>query len=101
MGIKETFCQRINGELQSFKEELLKENGDAIYGSSYKIEVFEGLHEILLGLSYETAGEAMGNMLQEDSAVLETLYQGLLKYEDGFYGELKDYTSSVLADNEI
>ena len=43
----------------------------------------------------------MGNMLQEDSAVLETLYQGLLKYEDGFYGELKDYTSSVLADNEI
>ena len=51
MGIKETFCQRINGELQSFKEELLKENEDAIYGSSYKIEVFEGLHEILLGLS--------------------------------------------------
>lgn len=100
MGIKETFCRRIHGELQSFKGELLKESREVIYGSSYKIEVFVNLHEILAGFSGEMTGEAMENMLQEDSGILEALYQEWLKHKDGFYGELKGYTSNALADKE-
>ncbi len=85
MGIKETFCRRIHGELQSFKEELLKESREVIYGSSYKIEVFVNLHGILAEFSGEMAGEAMENMLREAPGILETLYQEWLKHEDGFY----------------
>lgn len=101
MGIKETFCQRIHGELQSFKEGLLKESREVIYGSSYKIEVFASLHGILAEFSGEITGEAMENMLQEDSGILETLYQKWLKYEDGFYGELKGFISNMISDKNM
>lgn len=100
MDIKETFCRRIHGELQSFKEELLKESREVIYDSSYKIEVFVNLYGILAEFSGEMTGEAMENMLQEDPGILETLYQEWLKHEDGFYGELKEYAGNVPADKE-
>lgn len=87
-------------ELQLFRESLFKESGDVVYGSSYKIEVFVNLYEILAGLSDGMAEETMENIMQEGSGMLETLYQGWLKREDSFYAELEEYVCSMLAEKK-
>lgn len=100
MGTREIFCRRMDMELQLFRESLFKESGDVVYGSSYKIEVFVNLYEILAGLSDGMAEETMENIMQEGSGMLETLYQGWLKREDSFYAELEEYVCSMLAEKK-
>jgi len=95
-GIKELFYKRIDAELLNFKNELLLEDKELIYRSSYKIEFFTNVYEILADQAEKQSEAVLYHLVYQRLGILESLYEDWLRLEDNVFAELQDYVYSEL-----
>ena len=94
--LRELLLERLHLEIQLFKDLMLhKEKGD-IYASSYRIEVYVNLYEILV-VRTERIGELLlRRLLYQQAGILDAFYEEWLGREDSFYMELRDHVEDML-----
>ncbi len=93
---KDLLRKRLHIEWRLFEDSILRQTKKEIYKSSYKIEVFANVYEILLedmeGLDEDTVRE----LLYQNFGILDFLYQEWLAREDCAFDELKTYIGREL-----
>ena len=94
--LKDILGERLHIELQLFRDTVLQQTKEEIYNSSYKIEVFVNAYEILLGEMEHLDEDTVRGLLDQDTGILDPLYQEWLTQEDGFFEEFKSYVESWL-----
>lgn len=95
-GIKELFHKRIYAELLNFKNNLLLQDKEFIYRSSYKIEFFKNVYEILADQAEKQPEAVLFRLTFQRTGILEGLYEDWLRMEDSEFAELQDYVYSQL-----
>ena len=91
MNMKVLFCRRIYEELQAFKQTVLSEEKENIYGESYKIDVFVNLYKILVEQAGKLSDDVLKRLLQQSTGILNRMYETWLKKEDSSYSELEKH----------
>ena len=90
-GIKELFYRRIYAELLNFKNDMLQQEKEIIYRSSYKIEFFSNVYEILVDQAEKQSEAVLCRLVYQRTGILEGLYQEWLRLEDNAFSELQEY----------
>ena len=94
--LKELLSEKLHVELYLFKESMLCKTKMEIYESSYKIEVFVNVYEILIEETENLDSETLRGLLHWKYGILESLYEEWLGCRDDAYDELKAYVGSEL-----
>lgn len=94
--LKELLSEKLHVELYLFKESMLCKTKMEIYESSYKIEVYVNVYEILMEEVENLDIETVRGVLHWRYGILESLYEEWLGYRDDAYDELKAYVGSEL-----
>lgn len=85
------FTKRLYTELMLFQAAMLKKEKEEIYAEAYKIEAYASLYEILVEQAGRMTKKLLDKLVYLQYGILETFYQGWLKWEDSSYAELKEY----------
>ena len=94
------FTQRLYAELMLFQAAMLKKEKEEIYWEAYNIEAYARLYEILVEQAGRMTKRLLDKLVYLEYGILETFYQGWLKWEDSAYAELKEYVRYEI-DNRI
>lgn len=95
-GLRDLLSNRLYIELQMFKDSMLqKEKGD-IFRSSYEIEIYVNLYEILMVYIENLDIDAIRRLLGLKFGIMEHIYQEWLSQKDSFFDELKEYACDEL-----
>ena len=94
--IKELFYKRIYAELLNFKNDMLTQDKEIIYRSSYKIEFFVNVYEILVDQAEKQSEAVLYRLVYQCTGILESLYEEWLRMEDNTFSELQDYVYKEL-----
>lgn len=89
--LKELLLEKLHIELHLFKDSMLQRPKEDIYESSFKIEVFVNVYEILMEEVGNLDIGTVRGLLCQDTNILESLYQEWLTRDDGGFDELKAY----------
>ena len=93
---KRLLAKRLYLELRMFRYSTLRKSKKEIYESSYKIELFSAIYEVLLeSLEYINEDTAY-HLLWWNGGILEFLYEEWLKKEDSSFEELKAHINAEL-----
>ena len=95
-GIKELFYKRIYAELLNFKNDMLTQDKEIIYRSSYKIEFFVNVYEILVDQAEKQSEDVLYRLVYQCTGILESLYEEWLRMEDNAFSELQEYVHNEL-----
>lgn len=95
-GIKELFYKRIYAELLNFKNDMLTQDKEIIYRSSYKIEFFVNVYEILVDQAEKQSEAVLYHLVYQCTGILDSLYEEWLRMEDNAFSELQDYVYKEL-----
>lgn len=95
-GIKELFYKRIYAELLNFKNDMLTQDKEIIYRSSYKIEFFVNVYEILVDQAEKQSEAVLYRLVYQCTGILESLYEEWLRMEDNAFSELQEYIFNEL-----
>lgn len=88
--LKNLLWQRLYLELQVFKYSVLQQSKEEIYHSSYQIEIFVNIYEILMEELEDLDEETMTVLLYQNGSILVFFYEEWLAKEDSIYEELKN-----------
>lgn len=88
--------KRLYLELQIFKDSRLQQEKEDIYKSSYKIETYINLYEVVIAHLDNLQKETIRRLLNLKFGILESLYQEWLTREDCFYEEIRAYACREL-----
>lgn len=94
--LKELLSEKLHVELYLFKESMLCKTKMEIYESSYKIEVYVNVYEILMEEVENLDIETVRGVLHWRYGILESLYEEWLGRDDNSFDELKAYVGSEL-----
>ena len=100
--LKKLLSRRLYLELQLFKDSKLRQEKEEIYQSSYEIEVYMNLYEVLAARLDSLQEEVLRRLLSFRFGILKSLYQewlaraDCLAREDRLYEELRAYICSDL-----
>lgn len=94
--IKELFYKRIYAELLNFKNDLLTQDKEIIYRSSYKIEFFTNVYEILVDQAEKQSEAVLYRLVYQCTGILDSLYEEWLRMEDNAFSELQEYVFNEL-----
>lgn len=94
--IKKRFIKKIYEELQEYKNSILKQSTEIVYGESYRIEIISTLYEILLEKADSISDTVLLSLLEQSTGILEMIYQDWLKKEDSSYQELVEHVDKEL-----
>jgi len=94
--IKELFYKRIYAELLNFKNDMLTQDKEIIYRSSYKIEFFVNVYEILVDQAEKQSEAVLYRLVYQCTGILDSLYEEWLRMEDNTFSELKEYVFNEL-----
>ena len=94
--IKELFYKRIYAELLNFKNDMLTQDKEIIYRSSYKIEFFINVYEILVDQAEKQSEAVLYRLVYQCTGILDSLYEEWLRMEDNTFSELKEYVFNEL-----
>lgn len=97
MSIKALFCRKIYEELQIFRQAVLCQEKENIYGESYKIDIFVNLYEILAEQADKLSDDALKKLLNQSTGILAYLYDSWMKKEDSSYSELEKHVLEEVA----
>lgn len=89
--LQELLRQRLHLELMCFKDSMFQHGKEDIFKSSYRIEIYVNLYEILLVHTENLQGGMIRELLGLGFGILDSLYQEWLDREDNFYEELREY----------
>lgn len=95
-GIKELFYKRIYAEILNFKNDMLTQDKEIIYRSSYKIEFFVNVYEILVDQAEKQSEDVLYRLVYQCTGILESLYEEWLRMEDNAFSELQEYVHNEL-----
>ena len=95
-GIKELFYKRIYAELLNFKNDMLTQDKEIIYRSSYKIEFFVNVYEILVDQVEKQSEAVLYRLVYQCTGILDSLYEEWLRMEDNAFSELQEYVHNEL-----
>lgn len=95
-GIKELFYKRIYAEILNFKNDMLTQDKEIIYRSSYKIEFFANVYEILVDQAEKQSEAVLCRLVYQCTGILESLYEEWLQKEDNAFYELQEYVHNEL-----
>lgn len=95
-GIKELFYKRIYAELLNFKNDMLTQDKEIIYRSSYKIEFFVNVYEILVDQAEKQSEAVLYRLVYQCTGILDSLYEEWLRTEDNAFSELQEYVHNEL-----
>lgn len=95
-GIKELFYKRIYAELLNFKKDMLTQDKEIIYRSSYKIEFFANIYEILVDQAEKQSEAVLYRLVYQCTGIMESLYEEWLRMEDNAFSELQEYVHNEL-----
>ena len=95
------FTKRLYTELMLFQASMLKKEKEEIYGEAYKIEAYASLYEILVEQAGRMTKRLLDKLVYLEYGILETFYQGWLKWEDSSYTELKEYVKYEIEDRSF
>lgn len=96
-GIRELFFRRIYVELLNFKNDILAQEKEVIYGSAYKIEFFASVYEILAESAEKLSEADLYCLVYQNGSIIENLYEKWLKQEDHAFLELQAYVHQELS----
>lgn len=102
--LRELLSERLHVELHLFKDSMLQRPKEDIYESSYKIEVYVNVYEILMEEVGSLDIETVRGILHWRYGILESLYEEWLGRDGNSFDELKAYVGSelgVMAQEEI
>lgn len=88
--LRNLFCMKISMEQEAFKQEMLKQSPEEIYGNAYEIDCIINIYELLLEMSRKFEEKALKSLLVFPS-LLAFLYESWLAQEDSFVTELESY----------
>ena len=94
--LRELLSERLHVELHLFKDSMLQRPKEDIYESSYKIEVYVNVYEILMEEVGSLDIETVRGILHWRYGILESLYEEWLGRDDNSFDELKAYVGSEL-----
>ena len=94
--IKELFYKRIYAELLNFKNDMLTQDKEIIYRSSYKIEFFVNVYEILVDQAEKQSEAVLYRLVYQCTGLLDSLYEEWLRMEDNAFSELQEYVHNEL-----
>lgn len=94
--LKKLLLDRLYLELQLFKDATLQQEKEEIYKSSYKIETFTNIYEILLEGAGQLKEGTVRRLIFQRSGILDALYQEWLTRDDCIFDELKAYVVGEL-----
>ena len=94
--LKKLLLDRLYIELQLFKDGTLQQEKEEIYKSSYKIEAFASIYEILLESVEQLDEGTVRGLLRQRFSILEALYQEWLTRDDCIFDEMEAYVGSEL-----
>ena len=94
--IKELFYKRIYAELLNFKNDLLAQDKEIIYRSSYKIEFLTNVYEILVDQAEKQSEAVLYRLVYQCTGILDSLYEEWLRMEDNAFSELQEYVHNEL-----
>ncbi len=92
--VREKFIKRLYSELQDFKQSVLEQDKQSVYGDAYKIEVFSSLYNILMEKADSISDVVLLSLIEQSTGILEKIYQDWLKKEDSSYQELAEHVDS-------
>ena len=95
-GIKELFYKRMYAELLNFKNDMLIQDKEIIYRSSYKIEFFVNVYEILVDQAEKQSDAVLYRLVYQCTGILDSLYEEWLRMEDNAFSELQEYVHNEL-----
>jgi len=96
--LRDLLSKRLYIELQLFRDSVLWEEKEDIFKSSYEIEIYVNLYEILMVHISNLDADTMRRLLNLPFGILGHMYQEWLTREDSFYDELRAYACSELKD---
>lgn len=99
--IKENFIKRLYKELQDFKQSVLAQDKQIVYGEAYKVEVVSTLYEIFLEKADTISDTVLLSLTGQSAGILETVYEDWLKKEDSSYQELEEHVESELEEGSF
>lgn len=94
--LRELLRARLHMELQLFKDFMFQKEKADIFKSSYRIEIYVNLYEILVMYTDDLQRDMIRELLGLNFGILDHLYQEWLDREDSFYAELREYACSEL-----
>ena len=94
--LREIFLERLHIELHLFRDTMLRRRKTDIYISSYMIEIYINLYEILAEHAAQMEEPLLRELLYQPSGILDAFYQEWLTRNDNFYTELQDYVKDEL-----
>lgn len=89
--LRELLQARLHMELQLFKDSMLQKGKEDIFNTSYRIEIYVDLYEILLSHAENLQGSMIRELLGLGFGILDHLYQEWMDREVSFYAELREY----------
>ena len=90
------FTKRLHAELMLFQAAMLRKEKEEIYAEAYKIEAYASLYEILIEQAGRMTKKLLDKLVYLQYGILETFYQGWLKWEDSSYVEMKEYVEDEI-----
>lgn len=87
--LKNLLWQRLYLELQVFKYSVLQQSKEEIYHSSYQIEIFVNIYEILMEELENLDEETMTVLIYQNGSILRFFYEEWMAREDSIFDELK------------
>lgn len=87
--LKNLLWQRMYLELQVFKYSVLQQSKEEIYHSSYQIEIFVNIYEILMEELENLDEETMTVLIYQNGSILRFFCEEWMAREDSIFDELK------------
>ncbi len=91
--IRTNFCCLIASELEKFKSEMLAKSKNDILGTSYMIELYIIIYEVLMANAESIPEKVLAFLIDEasDKGIIKTLYDSWLLSKGDSYNEVEKY----------
>lgn len=90
--ILDHFMDRLYGEFQAFRAEMLALTNRELFGRCYEVDIKINLYEIMMEKAGGLTAEMLSVLLQQKN-ILSSLYDSWLKKDDSQYGELEGHVA--------
>ena len=95
MKVKEQFCEKISQELAVFKALKLKTTKEDIFSSSFEVEMYVILYEVLVDQIDDLSEAFMKSLMDEPKGVLKTLYESWLLSKGDNFNQVENFIKEV------
>ena len=97
MDLKQRFCRSITEELERYKNAKLQTSKEEIFASSYEVEMYIVIYEVLVDQIDDLSESFMLELLECNDGILDRLYNKWLLSRDDNFNQVKNYIMKEVA----